>query len=224
MIEFELFYEIENYLNVYDFTYQGTDMSQFPKGENKNERFLGVFLSSEHKSNDEVIIKLIADCDIEMIKRLMSYFETEAPIQELLKKKLTDLESVDTKDDLQEFLTTEKKNNPSFYQYIVSLMRNHGFQTDADFYNYIGMSRQTFSKIRNQNNGISRDNVLLMAIGLGLNYKEAVEFLNRAGYAFRKDNRRDVIISYVMRNKEYNLDMMEEILYSFDEKALTDIY
>lgn len=222
MIEFELFSEIEKYLNTYDFICKKTGVIQFQKEKNINKCFLGAFLNSEHKSNDEVIIDLIADCDIEMIKKLMSYFESKAPIQELLQKRLTELETLAGEDGLQKFLTAEK--NPSFYQYLVSLMEKHGFETDADFYNYIGMSRQTFSKIRNQNNGISRENVLLMAVGLGLNYKEATEFLSRAGYAFRKDNRRDVIISYVMRNKQYDLNKMEEILYCFGEKALTDIY
>lgn len=46
--------------------------------------------------------------------------------------------------------------------------------------------------------------------------------MSNAGYAFRKGDTRESIICYVMRNYQYDLIMMEEILVSFGEKPLMD--
>ena len=96
-----------------------------------------------------------------------------------------------------------------------------GFDSDSAFYNHISMSRQTFAKIR-KTNYISRNHALLMAVGLELTYLEAVDFMENAGYAFRKTDSRETIITYVMRNRKYTLYSMEEILFAFGEKSLIE--
>lgn len=224
MVDFELFCEIKEYLNVFEITTQAVDENISLKQIDNTIGFSGSFLNSDKESDETAIITLIDSCNKEMIQRLITYFDSEAPIQKLLNKRLSELSSTQENEiEIGNFLKSESKNSQSFYQYLTVCLEKSEFKTDADFYNYIGMSRQTFSKIRKNNAVISRDNALLMAVGLRLNYSEAVDFLNNAGYAFRKGNRREAIISYVMKNKKYDLWEMEEILLSFNEKPLLDI-
>lgn len=224
MVDFELFCEIKEYLNVFEIATQKENENISLKQINKNIGFSGTFLNSDKESDEAAIITLIDSCNKEMIERLITYFDSDAPIQKLLDKRLSELTSAQENEiKIDSYLKSESKNAQSFYQYLAVCLEKSEFKTDADFYNYIGMSRQTFSKIRKSNAVISRDNALLMAVGLKLNYSEAVDFLNNAGYAFRKGNRREAIISYVMKNKKYDLWEMEEILLSFDEKPLLDI-
>lgn len=212
MIEFDLFCDIKKYVK----------MSKAISGNmlsHKAKRMLYGAALGGGDNSDAVIMTLISSCNYEMTKRLVEYFDSEAPIQELLHKRLAELEgSEDRKEDIGSYLRGQKRKNTSFYQYLVTWMQKKGYETDADFYNHIGMSRQTFAKVKKH--GVSRNHALLMAAGLGLNYAEAVDFLDNAGYTFRKDNRRDAIISYVMRNQKYTLYDMDDILVSFDEKTL----
>ena len=189
----------------------------------ENDKYLFEYMPNlaENNDNSSTISELIENCNRETVERLMDYFEPEAPIQQILKKRLSDLRRQDH-NDIYGYLDEQKKNTQSFYSYLVTLMEKKGFSSDADFYNYIGMSRQTFAKLRKANAGISRNHVLLMAVGLGLNYNEAVAFMEKAGYCFNGQNKREAIISYVMRNEDYDLMKMEDILFSFNEKTLID--
>lgn len=224
MIGFDLFCEIREYLNVFENTLQEENENTSIIRSNKDIKIPGTFFNADKESDEAAIVTLIDSCNKEMIERLITYFDSDAPIQKLLDKRLSELTSTqENEEDIDSYLKSEYKNSQSFYQYLSLCLEKSEFKTDADFYNYIGMSRQTFSKIRKNNAVISRDNALLMSVGLKLNYSEAIDFLSKAGYAFRKGNRREAIISYVMKNKKYDLWEMEEILLSFNEKPLLDI-
>lgn len=116
----------------------------------------------------------------------------------------------------------EAISTPSFYGYLENKIHEKGFPSDSVFYNYIGMSRQTFCKIKKKSS-VSRNQALLISVGLGLDYEEAVDFLAYAGYAFKHTSLREQIIAYVMKNCKYDLMVMEEILMIFNQKPLTDI-
>lgn len=123
----------------------------------------------------------------------------------------------------KEILVQEVLNSFSFYEYLKKKIREKGFPSDSAFYNYIGMSRQTFGKLKKKNASVSRNHALHIAVGLRLDYNEAVELLSYAGYVFRPSSMREQIITYVMKNREYDLMTMEEILMIFSQEPLTDI-
>ena len=123
----------------------------------------------------------------------------------------------------KEILVQEALNCFSFYEYLKKKIREKGFASDSAFYNYIGMSRQTFGKLKKKNASVSRNHALLIAVGLKLDYDEAVEFLSYAGYVFKPSSTREQIIAYVMKTREYDLMLMEEILMIFAQEPLTDI-
>lgn len=176
----------------------------------------------EKNDGDEAVYELIQNCDKKTVERLMAYFEADAPIQQLLKARFSEFNFETNDKTLHEFLTVNKKKSKSFYLYFCEMLDKKGFKNEADFYNHIGMSRQTFSKLRKADAAVSRNHALLMAAGLALNYTEAVDFMRAAGYVFKSQDTRESIISYVMRNKKYTLMELNEILYDFGEKTLTE--
>ncbi len=190
---------------------------------NKRELFYNNFcMISEMRDDLDAIKMLIGECNMNMTERLMGYFDKKAPVQQLLRERLVQLKQNEKDGTIEEYIVSSKSKSVSFYQYLTGWIEKKGYQTEAEFYNYIGMSRQTFAKIRKKENQISRNYALLMAVGLELNYLEAVEFMGHAGYMFRQADTREAIICYVMRNKKYTLSSMEEILMGFGEKSLME--
>lgn len=173
---------------------------------------------AEERDGETAMRSLIQGCDRETVVSLMDYFGPEASVQELLRRRLAEL----TGQPFPAGRETFSEKVPSFYQYLSGMIEKHGFKSEADFYKHISMSRQTFAKLRCPGCTVSRDHVLLMAVGLELDYHEAVEFMRKAGYAFRSNDRREAIILYVIRNQKYTLDLMEDILCSFGQKPLID--
>lgn len=188
------------------------------EGRSKNRPFGQI----KENGGESAIAALIAGCTRDTVIRLMEYFDREAPVQALLKERLREFSESRTEEGMEKYIRQSRKETPSFYQYLVSLMEKKGFHTDAELYSRIGMSRQTFAKLRKNQNAVSRNHALLIAAGMELDYTEASELLEKAGYAFRNTEMREVIISYVMRNRKYTLEEMDEILLSFGEKPLTD--
>lgn len=107
----------------------------------------------------------------------------------------------------------------SFFQYLCAWIDQKGYQSDAEFYNHAGISRQRFSKLRNGPQNVSRETALHLAAALELNADECDDFLRHAGYSLNLNIRREQLIAYVMRNKKYTFEEMEELLYMFQEKT-----
>lgn len=95
------------------------------------------------------------------------------------------------------------------------------FETDADFYNDIGISRQTFSRIRSPRNAgdlPNKKNILIMAIGLELSAAETEELLNLAGYALRINKKQDIIIKYFLQERKFDKFLIDDALCEFGEE------
>lgn len=58
-----------------------------------------------------------------------------------------------------------------------------------------------------------------LAVALELDYEEARRFLALAGYTLRASNRREAIISFIMRHPPYTMSEMEDALMLMDEKC-----
>lgn len=208
MVDFGLFCDINNCI-------------LFDKASEGNVDFTYGRLAEN--ANEQAVYELINNCDAETIRRLIEYFDRTAPIQCILKERLEKLTLQLNGENISQYIEKNVKQQTAFYPYLAELIDEKGFGSDSDFYNYIGMSRQTFAKLRKSDAKISRPHALLMAVGLHLNYNEAVSFMERAGYAFKISDTREAIISYVMRTQKYDLMKMEEILYDFGEASLMDL-
>lgn len=130
---------------------------------------------------------------------------------ELLSKSIEDMESV-----IEKTLISSLRYDNPFYQVVCQYIDEKGYKSDADFYNFIGMPRQLFARTRNPEANLSKKTALWIIIGLQLNFKQATSVLSLAGFAFKKNDKRDAILSYILRNTKYTIFEVNEILYHFN--------
>lgn len=197
--------------------------NELVQNKSKNDIQFWAMRFVEGDDENDIFLQLINECDEEKIKKLIDYFEPDAPVQKILQNKLKEIKSKETieEDNYDEYRKIVKTKT-SFYLYLVDVMRSKGYLNDSDFYNYIGMSRQTFGKIKKKDFA-SRDHALLMAVGLELDYSEAVSFLAKTGLAFMTSDDRETVISHIMRTKKYTLYEVEDILFCLGLKPLMSI-
>ena len=223
MTDFSLYCELNeylsnnNYFNLNDnVLIEKTNRSyHFKNCSNKIDNIIACYL--KHQEESDVFLSLIYDYSREQLKSLMEYFEADAPIQTELKKRYKELANLHS-----DGISPEIKNQESFFERLCSYIDEKGYASDADFYNYASISRQTFSKIRNNSTKVSRELALHLAVALELDYESAEQFLNEAGYSLKSTNRRDAIITFIMRKKKYTFQEVNELLFVFNEKTFID--
>jgi len=94
-------------------------------------------------------------------------------------------------------------------------------KTEPDVYKMANLTRQHFSKIRNDiNYHPKKPTVLALAIALKLNLDETKDLLKTAGYALSPSSKSDMIIRYHIENNIYNLIEINYALYYNKEKSL----
>lgn len=90
--------------------------------------------------------------------------------------------------------------------------------TEVECYNAANVTKSVFSKIRNHiNYQPTKTTALAFAIALKLNLKESKELLQCAGYALSMSNEIDIIVTYFIQRRYYNLASINMIL---DQKGL----
>jgi len=92
---------------------------------------------------------------------------------------------------------------------------------DADVYHKAGLDRRLFSKIRSRNYRPSKQTALSLCVALNLDMDETEVLLKRAGYALSPSSKADVIVSYFIENKIYDLYSINEALLEYDQKPLS---
>ena len=114
-------------------------------------------------------------------------------------------------DDKSNFIYTEPLG-PSFQEVLFDFIDRRGMK-DSDVYNSCLVGRDTFSLIRNGKRNVSKKTVRQLCFGLRLSYEEAVVLMESAGYAFSNNNLTDVIVSFYLKNKEYDIFEANATLY-----------
>ena len=86
--------------------------------------------------------------------------------------------------------------------------------SDSDVYHKAYISRQIFSNIRCDSDYTpKKDTILCLAIALQLTLDETGLLLKSAGYALSDSKDRDIVISYFIEHKIYNLIELNNFLY-----------
>ena len=107
-----------------------------------------------------------------------------------------------------------------FSQTLLTLIDERGF-TDATVYKRANISRQLFSKIRNDPSyRPKKSTAVALCVALELNLDEAKDLLSRAGYAFSHASKFDVIIEYFLSCGTYDVFAINETLFAFDQPLL----
>lgn len=107
-----------------------------------------------------------------------------------------------------------------FSETLLKLIDKTG-KKDSEIYNKANVSRQHFSKIRNNPDyKPTKPTAIAFAIALELDMEQTRDLIGRAGYTLTNSSKFDVIIMYFIQNRNYNMFDINETLYEFDQSLL----
>lgn len=113
-----------------------------------------------------------------------------------------------------------ERTDAGFSDTLLKLIDHMG-KKDSEIYKRANVDRKLFSKIRtNPDYRPSKPTAVAFAIALELDLEETKDLIARAGYALSHSSKFDIIIEYFIIRKEYNIDIINETLFYFDQTLL----
>lgn len=107
-----------------------------------------------------------------------------------------------------------------FSETLLRLIDSSG-KKDSEIYNRANVSRQHFSKIRNNPDyRPTKPTAIAFAIALELDMDRTADLIGRAGYVLTTSSKFDLIIMYFIRRRQYDLFAINEALYAYDQSLL----
>ena len=119
------------------------------------------------------------------------------------------------------FLDLFKKNEEeTFSKMLLRLVEERG-EKNSTIYNRANIDRRHFSKIINHEDyQPSKQTVLAFAIALKLGFEKTKALLASAGFTLSNANLADVIVSAFIENKIFDVDLINQVLYKYDQPLL----
>lgn len=125
-----------------------------------------------------------------------------------------------TDSPLRALRTLEDNTNMSFVDKMLDYI-NIKHLRDSDVYKAAQVDRRLFSKIvSDRSYKPAKDTCIALSLALKLSLSEANDILSRAGYVLSHSSKRDVVIEYFFRERIYDLNDVNEILYRLDQKLI----
>ena len=114
----------------------------------------------------------------------------------------------------------EKNSGETFSEMLLRLVNESGEKNSA-IYNRANIDRRLFSKIVNNSSyQPAKNTVLAFAISLKLNYEMTQKLLDAAGFTLSNKNLSDVIISFFIENKIFDINTINETLYEYKQPLI----
>lgn len=108
----------------------------------------------------------------------------------------------------------------TFSEMLMRLIVESGEENSA-IYKRANIDRRHFSKIINHENyKPSKHTVLAFAIALKLDFEQTKDLLAVAGFTLNKSNLTDVIVSFFIEYKIFDVDLVNRILYKYNQPLL----
>lgn len=91
---------------------------------------------------------------------------------------------------------------------------------EVEVYKSSNIDRKLFSKLRRKDYRPSKNTVLALIIGLKLDMEEAKELLSYAGFTFSPCEKTDIIVSFFIESRNYDIDTVNTALFHYGERCL----
>ena len=113
-----------------------------------------------------------------------------------------------------------KQADAGFSETLLKLIDKTG-KKDSEIYKKANISKQHFSKIRNNPNyKPTKATAIALALALELDLDATKDLIGRAGYALTNSGKFDLIIRYFIEQGNYNVVEINIALYEFDQPLL----
>ena len=113
----------------------------------------------------------------------------------------------------------EENKGETFSEMLLRLIEESGEKNSA-VYNRAKITRQHFHRIKhNENYQPNKDTAIAFALALKLDLNAAKNFLSSAGFTLSK-SRRDLIITFFIKDEIFDVDELNDCLYEFGEAVL----
>jgi len=113
-----------------------------------------------------------------------------------------------------------KQADAGFTETLLKLIDKTG-KKDSEIYKKACLSKQHFSKIRNNPNyKPTKQTAIALALALELDLEQTKDLIGRAGYALSNSSKFDLIIRYLIEQSNYNVVEINMALYEFDQSLL----
>ena len=113
-----------------------------------------------------------------------------------------------------------KQADAGFTETLLKLIDNSG-RKDSEIYKKALLSKQHFSKIRNNPNyKPTKPTAIALALALELDLDATRDLIGRAGYALTNSSKFDLIIRYFIEQKNYNVVEINCVLFDHDQSLL----